>query len=162
MAEWLLLSVVAFLMLLGLAGVFLPLLPGIELVWLAALGYGIFHGFTWGGALALGLITLLLVAGLSSDIWITGLGLKSAGTSLGSILLAALLLAAGSLLLTPLAGLLLGLGLLVLLEFRRHRDWKKAVASAGSALLGCGLSYGFKFCIGLTMMGIWVFWVIRG
>jgi uncharacterized protein YqgC (DUF456 family) len=162
MTEWLLLSVVAFLMLLGLAGVFLPLLPGIELVWLAALGYGVFHGFTWGGALALAAITLLLIAGLSADIWITGLGLKTTGTSLGSILLAALFLIAGSLLLTPLVGVLLGLALLSFLEFRRHRDWRKAAASAGSALLGCGLAYGFKFCAGLAMMGIWVLWVLWG
>jgi uncharacterized protein YqgC (DUF456 family) len=162
MTEWLLLSVVVFLMFLGLAGVFLPLLPGIELVWLAALGYGIFHGFTWGGVLAFGVITLLLVAGLSSDIWITGLGLKSTGTSLASMLLAALVLVAGSLFLTPLVGILLSLAVLAGLEFRRHRDWRKAVSSAGSALVGCGLSYGFKFIIGLVMMGVWALWVMRG
>ncbi len=162
MTEWLLLSAVFFLMLLGLVGVFLPLLPGIELVWLAALGYGILHGFNWGGAFAFGAITLLLVAGLSSDIWITGLGLKSTGTSLASMLLAALLLVVGSVLLTPLVGILLALAVLAFLEFRRHRDWKKAVASAGSALVGCGLSYGFKFFIGTVMMGIWVLWVLWG
>jgi len=162
MTEWLLLSIVIFLMFLGLAGVFLPLLPGIELVWLAALGYGIFHGFTWGGALALGAITLLLIAGLSSDIWITGLGLKSTGTSLASMLLAALVLLVGSLFLTPFVGILLALAVLAFLEFRRHRDWRKAISSAGSALVGCGLSYGFKLFIGLAMIGIWVLWVLWG
>ncbi|MBN1439278.1 MAG: DUF456 domain-containing protein [Anaerolineales bacterium] len=162
MTEWMLLSVVVFLMLLGLAGVLLPLLPGIELIWLAALGYGILNGFTWGGALAMGVITLLLLAGLSSDIWITGLGLKSAGTSLGSMLLGGMLLVFGSLLLTPLAGILLGLAALAALEYRRHRDWRKAAASAGTALAGCGLSFGVKLLIGLAMIGVWVLWVLRG
>jgi uncharacterized protein YqgC (DUF456 family) len=160
--ELLLLYIVLIIMFIGLAGIFLPILPGIELIWLAALGYGILHGFTWPGVFAFAGITVLLLAGLSSDIWITGLGLKSAGTSLLSVLLGALLLVIGSIFLTPLAGILLGLGAMVILEFRRHRDWKKAVASAGSALIGCGLSYGFKFFIGLVMMGIWVLWVLWG
>jgi len=162
MTEWILLELTILFMLLGLVGVFLPLLPGIELVWLAALGYGILHGFTLPGVFAFLGITALLAAGLFSDIWITGLGLKSTGTSLVSVLLGALLLVAGSLLFTPLVGILLGLAVMALLEFRRHRDWKKAVTSAGAAVAGCGLSYGFKFFIGLVMMGVWVLWVLWG
>jgi uncharacterized protein YqgC (DUF456 family) len=162
MAEWLLLDITILIMLIGLAGIFLPLLPGIELVWLAALGYGILHGFTWPGVFAMVGITALLAAGMSSDIWITGLGLKSAGTSLVSMLLGAAALAVGSLLFTPLVGILLGLGVLAVLEYRRHRDIRKAVMSAGSALAGCGLSYGFKFFVGLVMMGIWAAWVLWG
>jgi uncharacterized protein YqgC (DUF456 family) len=162
MAEWLLLDITILIMLIGLAGIFLPLLPGIELVWLAALGYGILHGFTWPGVFAMVGITALLAAGMSSDIWITGLGLKSAGTSLVSMLLGAAALIAGSLLFTPLVGILLGLGVLAVLEYRRHRDIRKAVMSAGSALAGCGLSYGFKFFVGLVMMGIWAAWVLWG
>jgi uncharacterized protein YqgC (DUF456 family) len=162
MADWLLLILTVFIMLVGLAGVILPLLPGIELIWLAALGYGILHGFTWPGVFAMVVITALLAAGMSSDIWITGLGLKSAGTSLMSMLLGAAVLLVGSLVFTPLVGILLGLGVMAVLEFRRHRDVKKAVASAGSAVLGCGLSVVFKFFVGLVMMGIWVAWVIWG
>ncbi len=162
MADWLLLDLTILIMLIGLAGIFLPLLPGIELVWLAALGYGILHGFTWPGVFALLGITALLAAGLSSDIWITGLGLKTAGTSLVSVLLGTAALLAGSLFFTPLVGVFLGLGVLAVLEYRRHRDIKKAVTSAGSAVVGCGLSYGFKFVVGLAMMGIWVLWVLWG
>jgi uncharacterized protein YqgC (DUF456 family) len=159
MTEAILIYFVALIMLVGLAGVFLPLLPGIELVWLAAVGYGIFHGFTWGGAAALLAITVLLAIGLSSDIWITGLGLRATKTSLVSVILGILVLLIVSLLFTPLTGILLGLGVMFLLEFRRHRSWKKAFASTGSAVAGCGFSYGFKFIIGLVMMGIWVVWV---
>jgi uncharacterized protein YqgC (DUF456 family) len=162
MAEWILLDLTIFFMLLGIVGVFLPLLPGIELIWLAALGYGILHGFTWGGVFALLGITVLLGVGLSSDIWITGMGLKSTGTSLASTLLGALLLVAGSIFFTPLVGLLLGLAVIAAMEFRRHRNWKKAASSAGSAILGCGISIIFKLFIGLGMIGIWVVWVLWG
>jgi uncharacterized protein YqgC (DUF456 family) len=162
MAQLFLIEATLFLMLAGLAGVFLPLLPGIELIWLAALGFGILHGFTWKGGLSMAGISLLLLVGLSSDIWITGLGLKSAGTSLVSVLTGTAALLIGSLLLTPPAGIAIGLAVLVVLEFLRHRDWKKAVASAGSALAGCGLSYGFKFFVGLLMMGIWIVWLFLG
>jgi uncharacterized protein YqgC (DUF456 family) len=160
MTEVILIYFVALIMLVGLAGVFLPLLPGIELVWLAAVGYGIFHGFTWGGAAAMLAITVLLMIGLSSDIWITGLGLRATKTSLASVILGILALVAGSLLFTPLTGILLGLGTMCVWEYRRHRSWKKAFASTGSAVAGCGLSYGFKFFLGLVMMGIWVLWVL--
>jgi uncharacterized protein YqgC (DUF456 family) len=162
MSEFILLYIVLIVMLIGLAGVFLPLLPGIELVWLAALGYGIFHGFSWGGAAAFLAITGLLILGLSSDIWITGLGLRTTGTSLLSTLIGTVLLVAGSLLFTPLVGILLGLAGLTLMEYRRHRKWKKAFTSTGSALAGCGISYGFKFFVGLVMMGVWGLWVLRG
>jgi hypothetical protein len=162
MGELLLLYVVILVMIIGLAGVFLPILPGIELVWLAALGYGIFHGFSTVGVIAMLIITALLLLGLSSDIWITGLGLKAAGTSLLSTLAAVVLLIVGSLLFTPLVGILLGLAVLTLLEYRRHRTWKKAFRSTGSALASCGISYGFKFFIGLVMIGVWVAWVIWG
>jgi uncharacterized protein YqgC (DUF456 family) len=160
MTELVLLYVTVLIMLIGMVGIFVPLLPGIELIWLAALLYGILGGFGWGGALAFAAITALLIAGLSSDIWLTGLGLKSTGTSLTSVLLGGLLLVLGSLLLSPLAGILLGLAAMALLEFRKHRSWKKAVRSAGSAVAGCLLSYGFKFFVGLMMMGIWALWAL--
>jgi uncharacterized protein YqgC (DUF456 family) len=160
--QFILLFIVLFVMVIGLAGVVLPLLPGIELIWIAALGYGILHGFTWPGIFAMIGITVLLAAGLTSDIWITGLGLKSTGTSFGSIVAGVVLLVIGSIFLTPLFGILLGLGGMILLEFRRHRDVKKAVTSAGSAILGYGLATGFKLFIGVVMIGVWLIWVIRG
>jgi uncharacterized protein len=162
MSELILLYVVILVMLIGLVGVFLPILPGIELVWLAALGYGIFHGFSWGGVAAFLAITALLLLGISSDIWITGLGLRATGASFLSTLAGFALLVVGSILFTPLVGILLAVVGLTLLEYRRRRTWKKAIVSTGTAVAGCGISYGFKFFIGLVMMGVWVLWVLWG
>jgi uncharacterized protein YqgC (DUF456 family) len=159
---FLLYYITAIVMLVGLIGVFVPLLPGIELVWLAALVFGILHGFGWTGAIAFGIITILFLVGLSSDIWITGLGLRAAETSLLSIGVGVLLLVAGSLLFTPIIGILLGLAGMILVEYRRHRSWRKAARSAGSAIASCLVSYGFKFGVGVVMMGIWIVWALWG
>jgi uncharacterized protein YqgC (DUF456 family) len=160
--DFLLFYIICFVMLVGLVGVFAPILPGIELVWLAALAFGILHGFGWTGALAFAVITILFLIGISSDIWITGLGLKAAGTSLLSVFAGMAALVVGSLLFSPLVGILLGLLVLAGIEYARHREWKKAIRSAGTAVLGCGVSYGFKFAIGLAMMGVWLIWFFVG
>jgi uncharacterized protein len=162
MTQPLLVLITAVVMLIGLAGVFLPVLPGIELVWLAALGYGILHGFTTAGVLCFAGITLLVAIGLSSDIWITGLGMKTAGTSLLAMAAGGFLLVVGSLFFTPLVGLLLGLAGVLVVELLRHRNWKKALSSTGTALAGCGLTYGFKFVMGILMMLAWGVWVLWG
>jgi uncharacterized protein len=154
--------IAGIVMLVGLAGVFLPVLPGIELVWLAALGYGVFNGFTVAGVICFLWITILVAIGLSSDIWITGIGMKTSGTSLLAILVGGLLLLVGSLVFTPIVGVLLAIVGVVAVEWLRHRNWKKAIQSAGTAIAGCGLSYGFKFVVGLMMMAIWVLWVVIG
>jgi hypothetical protein len=166
MTHLLLILVAGIVMLVGLAGVFLPVLPGIELVWLAALGYGILDGAQSGfdavGILCFIAITILVAIGLSSDIWIAGLGMKSAGTSFLAMGVGGIVLVIGSLLFTPLVGVLLGVGGVWLVEFVRHRNWKKAVASAGTAIAGCGITYGFKFFIGIVMMLVWGVWVALG
>lgn len=162
MQDFLLFFITGMIMIVGLIGVFVPLLPGIELVWLAALLFGILHGFGWGGALAFAAITILLLVGLSSDIWITGLGLRATGTSLLSVMVGVLLLIVGSLFFTPLVGILLGIGGMMAVEYLRNRNWKKALVSAGSAVAGCSVSYGFKFAVGIVMMLIWGAWALWG
>jgi uncharacterized protein YqgC (DUF456 family) len=149
-------------MLVGLAGVFVPLLPGIELVWLAALGYGILHGFDTGGILSFIVITLVLIAGLSSDIWITGLGMRATGTSLLAVFAGGCLLMVGSLVFTPIIGIILWLSAILLIEYSRKRDIKKALASTGSMAASCTLTYGFKFSMGILMVIVWAVWALQG
>jgi uncharacterized protein YqgC (DUF456 family) len=149
-------------MLVGMAGVFLPVLPGIELVWIAALGYGILHGFDSAGTLSFAVITLVFLVGFSSDLWITGLGARATGTSLLSVLAGGCLLAVGSLLFTPVVGIILWLSAILLIEYSRNRDLKKALTSTGSIAAGCTLTYGVKFVMGMLMMLVWAFWAFRG
>ncbi|HEY4722209.1 MAG TPA: DUF456 domain-containing protein, partial [Anaerolineae bacterium] len=59
----LIIAATLLVMLAGLAGTVLPALPGLTLMWIGALGYGLFVGFeTWGIAI-FAVMTLLTIIG---------------------------------------------------------------------------------------------------
>jgi len=160
--ETLITIVAGVVMLVGLAGVVLPVLPGAILIWGAALGYGLLAGWGDSGPWLFALITLLGLSGLGAEIWVTGTGAKMAGASVWS-LLAGLGLGLVGLVFGSLPGLLAGLVLGTLaVEYWRRKDWDQAVKSSLGTLAGYGLSYGVKLVIGLMMIAAWVAWVAIG
>jgi uncharacterized protein YqgC (DUF456 family) len=146
-------------MLIGVAGAFLPVIPDVAIIWLAGLGYGLIHGFDWIGIVALVLMAVVAIVAELSETWMTGLGARATGASLLGILVGLSLMLLGTLLTSPLAGILAGLLGMMLVEYRRHRNWKKAVASASGAAAGCGLSYVVKVGLSLVMVAMWGVWV---
>jgi uncharacterized protein YqgC (DUF456 family) len=146
-------------MLIGVAGAFLPVIPDVAIIWLAGLGYGLIHGFDWIGVVALVLMAVVAVVAELSETWMTGLGARATGASLLGILVGLGLMLLGTLLTSPVAGILAGLLGMMLVEYRRHRNWKKAVASATGAAAGCGLSYVVKVGLSLVMVAMWGVWV---
>lgn len=77
MPNWLNLSVIGvtiFAMLVGLVGLVVPLFPGIVVIWLAALGYGIVVGFNTAGIIIFVVITILMLAGTTVDNVLMGVG----------------------------------------------------------------------------------------
>jgi len=147
-------------MLLGLVGIVAPVLPGLTLIWLAALGYGLLAGWGASGPWLFALITLLGAAGVGSEIWVTGAGTRISGASMWSVA-AGVALALFGIVFLNLVGAVIGLvvGTLVA-EFYRLRDWRRALASAGGTAAGCGVSYVMKMLLGLMMIGAWVAWVL--
>ena len=73
-------------MLIGLAGIFLPVVPGVALIWLAAVGYAVADGFTHVGPLALAALTLLGLLGVTAELWMSSLGGRVGGASWWSLL----------------------------------------------------------------------------
>jgi uncharacterized protein YqgC (DUF456 family) len=162
MSKTLVTVLAAVVMLLGLAGVVLPALPGLALIWLAALGYGLLAGWGASGPWLFGLITLLGLAGLGSELWVTSAGARVAGASGWSVLAGIVLGLIGLLFFSPI-GAVIGLTLGILGgEYLRLRDWRKALSAAGGTLAGCGVSYGVKLLLGMVMIGAWVAWVLIG
>jgi uncharacterized protein YqgC (DUF456 family) len=162
MSKTLVTVLTAVVMLLGLAGVVLPALPGLALIWLAALGYGLLAGWGASGPWLFGLITLLGLAGLGSELWVTSAGARVAGTSGWSVLAGIVLGLIGLLFFSPI-GAVIGLTLGILGgEYLRSKDWRKALSAAGGTLAGCGVSYGVKLLLGMVMIGAWVAWVLIG
>ncbi len=113
MSKTLVTVLTAVVMLLGLAGVVLPALPGLALIWLAALGYGPLAGWGASGPWLFGLITLLGLAGLGSELWVTSAGARVAGTSGWSVLAGIVLGLIGLLFFSPI-GAVIGLTLGIL------------------------------------------------
>jgi hypothetical protein len=146
-------------MLIGVVGAFLPVIPDVAIIWLAGLGYGLIHGMDWIGAAALALMAVVAIVAELSETWMTGLGARATGASLLGILVGLGLMLLGTLLASPIAGLLAGLLGMILVEYRRHRNWKRAVASATGAAAGCGLSYVVKVGLSLVMVAMWGVWV---
>jgi uncharacterized protein len=153
-------GVTLFVMLLGLLMTLIPLFPGIVVIWLAALGYGILVGFTPFGIVMFIIITLLMIAGVTVDNVLMGVGARRGGAAWTSILLAIVAGIAGTLLLPPIGGLIAAPLAVLLAEYGRVKDWRKAREAFGGLALGWGLSYAAKFGIGIVMISFWGFWAL--
>ena len=159
-SETLVTMLAGLVMLIGLVGIVVPILPGLILIWLAALGYGLLVGWGASGPWLFAFITILGAAGAGAEIWLTGAGARAAGASLWSVA-AGLTLAVLGLIFFNLVGAAIGLVAGTLLaEYYRLRDWRKALTSAGGTAAGCGASFGVKLLLGLGMIGAWVAWAM--
>ncbi|MEW6566656.1 MAG: DUF456 domain-containing protein [Chloroflexota bacterium] len=151
---------VGLVMLVGLAGVVVPVLPGLALIWAAALGYGLLVGWGSSGLWLFGIISLLALAGLGAELWVTGAGARSAGASLWGIL-AGLGLGLAGLVFFSLPGAIVGLiAGTIGVEYLRQKDWRKAMNAALGTAVGCGASFGVKLLLGTGMIAAWVAWVL--
>lgn len=160
LAEVIVTVLVGLTMLIGLAAVFLPLLPDMLIIWIAALGYGFFVGWGEVGPWLFGLITLLGAIGAIAEIWVSGAGAKRAGASAWGILGGLALGAVGLVLFTPLGGVLgLLLGTFVV-EAVRLRDPSQAAKAMLGMGLGYGASFGVRLILGMAMIGVWILWVV--
>lgn len=149
-------------MLVGLFGLVIPLFPGIVVIWLGALGYGLMAGFgTWGTILFI-LITLLAIFGSLIDNVLMGAGARRGGASWKAILAAFLAGVLGTLLFPPLGGLLASLLAVLLVEYARLQDWNKVWAAVRGLAAGWGLSFVVAFLTGLVMIALWLVWTLIG
>jgi len=154
--EVLLIAACSLLMLVGLAGVILPFLPGVPLAWLGLFIYAIGTGFE--GVSVLAVVVFFVVAGLTvaldfiapmigargsrASIW--GMLGALAGFVLGIIFLGFWGAIAG-----PIAGAFLG-------ELLAKRSSSHALRSAVGALVGSVLGSILKIVVILVMAGFFI------
>lgn len=157
-----LLVLVQVLMLVGLFGTLIPFFPGLLIIWLAALGYGMIAGFGTLGIVLYILITVLLVAGMLVDNLLASYGAYQGGASWLSIAVALLVFAAGTIFFPPLGGLVAAPLSVLLLEFLRKKNLRKAWLAVRGLATGWGLSYAARFGFGIVMILFWWLWVWKG
>ncbi len=143
--------------------VFVPVLPGLVVIWLAALGYGLLGHFTTTFAIvAIVIITGLMLFGSVIDNILMGAGARKTGASWISITVALLAGLVGSLLWPPLGGILLSLVALFAVELIRLRNLRSALLSTRSMAIGCGWAIVVRVFIGLAMIGLYIAWAFQG
>jgi uncharacterized protein YqgC (DUF456 family) len=150
------------IMLVGLFGLIIPILPGLVIIWFAALGYGLFAGFEVRGWVLFAVITLLMIAGeLAEHVLMGALALKQ-GVPWWVVLIVLGVAIAGNMVVPFLGGILAGLLALFVLEWLRSRDAKKALARMLALLVGFALGFCTRFMAGLGMIGSWSIWAFAG
>ena len=123
-------------MLLGLVGLFFVVIPGLTIIWMGALIYGILIGFEPLSIFLFIIITLLMIFGNMLDQLVMGAKAKKSGASWTSVLIFTAAAFIFSLLFPPFGGLIAALAALMILEMMRLKDWRKAAASSKEMTIG--------------------------
>jgi uncharacterized protein len=158
--------VALFFMLLGLALLLIPILPGLVIIWAVATAYGIQYSIQYGiqsgfgtlGWVMFALMTVLMVVGSFVDNVLMGTRAHKEGAPWWVVLLALLAAIPGTILLPFVGGVLAALLTVFLLEWARLKNIHKAFASMRGLLVGYGWAVGIRFIIGMVMIGLWLIW----
>jgi len=147
--------VVGLIMLIGLIGIAVPVLPGLLLVWLAVLIWSA-DARTTAGWVVLGIATMLALIGVLVQYIVPGRRLRTAGVTTSSTMAGTGLAAVGFFVL-PVVGAFLGFVLGVYLAERiKLGSHAMAWTSTMHALRAIGLSMGIEMVTGLTIAATWL------
>ena len=152
----------AVVMAAGLLGTIVPILPGLLLIWLAAITYGLVEGFGTTGAVAVALITVLMVVGTVAKYVLPKRHGAQAGAG-ASTLAAACLFGLIGFFVIPIIGLPLGaVAGVYLAERRRLRTHQLAWRSTVTVVKAFGVGVLIEMGAGVAMIAAWVVWVVLG
>jgi uncharacterized protein YqgC (DUF456 family) len=151
--------VIATLMSVGLVSLFTFVIPGLTIIWLSALAYGLLTGFSIASGICFALITLLMIFGNLVDQLMMGAKAKQSGASWTGVILSTIAAFVFSFLWPPFGGIIAALLVLFIFEFIRLRDWRKAGGTTKEMAIGCATAVVVRFFIGLLMISLWVVWV---
>lgn len=153
---WSLVAVV--LMLVGLCGVVIPVLPGLALIWGVALVYGFVVGFGAAGLAAMAVLTVLLGVSIVKSVVIPRRTAAESGAS-GWSQLGGVVGAVIGFFLIPIVGFIIGalVGVLAV-EWLLKGDWDEAWTATKGLAKGFGISALIDFVLGLVMIAVWGAW----
>ena len=136
----------------------IPFLPGLVIIWVAALGYGLAAGFGILGWIMFAIMTVLMLGGSIIDNLLMGTTAHKEGAPWWVILVAMVAAIAGNFALPIIGGILAALLVLFLIQWLRLNDWRKALTTMKGMLVGWGWAFVFRFIIGMIMIGLWLIW----
>ena len=150
---------VGLAMVVGILGTIVPLLPGLPIVWAAALVYGVAAGFGPIGWVCFAIITGLAVAGMVAGFVVPQRQVKEGGAPFSTTVVGVIGGIIGFFVI-PVVGIVVGAVVGILLAERaRTGDWSLAWASTKRALVGFGIGALVQMGAGVLMMLTWMAWV---
>ncbi len=147
-------------MLFSLAGLVIPIFPGIVVIWLVALVTMLVTGIGGWGWVLLAFLTVLMVVGTLADNLTMAAVVRDRGASWTAIALGLLAGLIGTILLPPFGGLLAAPGVLYLVESRRLGDRQQAWEVVKAMVLGWGWGVVARLGIGVVMVVLWGIWAL--
>jgi len=147
--------------LVGVAGIVIPVLPGSILIGLSLLAWALWGGAGTTGWVVFGIGLALVLAGMAASAVLTGRKLKQHSVP-GRSVVAGLVFGVAGMFLIPVVGLFVGFAAgLLLSELHRTRVWRTAVASSWAALKATGVGMLVEFglaCLAVStwVIGVWV------
>lgn len=146
----------------GLFGTLIPFVPGLFIIWLAALGYGIVAGFSTLAWWMFGIMTALMIIGSLADNIMMGAGAKQGGASWLALGIGFVAGAAGTIFFPPFGGLITAPLAVYVYEVYRQGSHQGAVQAIKGMLAGYGFAFAARFIVGLLMISCWLIWVWQG
>lgn len=161
MSQGELVAIFALLMLPGLAGVLLPVVPGIPLMFVVALVFGFVdqweHLLLWELGVLVGIVLLSVLVDYLAGL----IGARYGGASRRAILWGLVGLAIGLLVFPPFGGLIgLFVGVLVA-ELVGGRDQLQALRAAAGSLLGSIAGILGNVLLGMVFLGLFILFALR-
>lgn len=148
------------MMLVGLLGQLIPIFPGIVVIWVTALAYGVvtFSTGSTGGWVIFGIITVLMLIGTTIDNILMGAGAKQGGASWTSLVIMLVAGTLGTLIFPPFGGLIAMPLAVLLFEYYQQRDWQKAWKAVRGLASGWGLAFFIRLGLSVIMVILWLVW----
>ncbi len=154
--EWSIIA--AVVMVVGLAGVIIPILPGLALIWITALVYGFAVGFGVIGWVVMGVLTVLLALSFIKSMTVPRREAEAAGAS-GWAQFGGLVGAIIGFFTIPVVGIIVGalLGVLAV-EMLLKGNWDDAWTATKGTAKGFGLAVLIDLGLGMAMIAAWSVW----
>jgi uncharacterized protein YqgC (DUF456 family) len=149
-----------FFMTIGLVGIAVPFFPGLLIIWISGLGYGLLVGFGIPGTVIMVLMTVALIFGSVVDNFFSGAGALRGGASwlaIGAGVLAGII---GTFAFPPIGGFITAPLAVLGVESLRRRNVRKAFDATRGWAVGCGWAYAARLLTGILMIELFVIWVL--
>ena len=148
------------IMLFGLFGLIMPVFPGLVIIWLAALGFGIVGEFGTLGGILFAIMTILMLIGNTVDGILMAKKALEYGAAKSSLVYAAIASVIVSLMFSPLVGLIAAPTVLYLSEKNQGHTPEEAKRITKGLMVGWGWGFVLRFGAGLIMIVLWIVWAL--